>query len=64
METQSQCCALGQYYNEARSEMTGNVIGCVNCAPGYVSKFGEQFCNACGRFNLFLDPNTTAIETY
>ena len=41
METQSQvCCAPGDYFSE-------DDAACTNCPKGYVSKFGEKYCNAC-----------------
>ena len=40
METQSQttCCQPGAYATNG---------GCVECPTGYVSQFGEEYCNAC-----------------
>ena len=43
METQSQdCCAPGEFYNDNAAPK-----GCDSCPQGYVSKFGEKYCNAC-----------------
>ena len=46
MESQAACCAPGTFLKKSGTKFPQDET-CTSCPTGYLSAFGEEFCNAC-----------------